>query len=108
MSFYRESIVLTNNLLFNGTQIISMTENVEFIQKQIAYLLDQLEHQAHSGGKHQANVEKRYAQAGPYWPRETWLGFCNRVKKQLLEYGYPENDAQQKIDEATAKVKFTD
>lgn len=85
-----------------------MSENLEFSQKQIFYLLSLLEHQAHSGGKHQPDVEEYYAQAGPYWPKETWLNFCERVRKQLLEYGYPEADAQKKIAEATTKVKFID
>lgn len=90
------------------TEEINMPENSEFSQKQIFYLLDQLNHQAHSGGKHQPNVERRFAKAGPYWPRETWVSFCDRVKQQLLEYGYSEADAQQKINEATAKIKFID
>ncbi len=85
-----------------------MAESTESIQKQIGYLLSGLEHQAQNGGKDQPNVDSCKAKAGPYWLRKSWNAFCERTKKQLLQYGYPEDDAQQKIAAATDKVKFID
>lgn len=83
-----------------------MTENIEFIQRQIAFTLDELVHQAHSGGKNEPHIERHLSKAGPYWQKEMWEKYCERVKKHLLEYGYPEDDAQKKIAEATTQVKF--
>jgi len=74
----------------------------------IDFNLQTLDHQAQNGGKHQPDIESCKAKAGPYWLRKSWNNYCERVKEQLLKYGYPELDANQAITKATEKVKFID
>ncbi|AKM81623.1 MAG: hypothetical protein UT13_C0001G0663 [Candidatus Pacebacteria bacterium GW2011_GWF2_38_9] len=74
----------------------------------INYILNDLNDQAKSGGKDQANVENRFSTAGPYWPKEIWFRYCGRVKEQLISNGYSEKKADEAIAKATEKAKLVE
>lgn len=72
--------------------------NNEWSHKQIGYLLDGLRHQSENGGIGASNK----------WYKSAWENYCKRVKAELLNYGYPEQVADQAIAKATEKVKLID
>lgn len=71
-------------------------------------LLSSIRHQAKAGGMKEPNVAIRDSMAGPYWKRKIWNAYCSRVKKDLIEYGYDEQQAEKLIEENSVGVILYD